>query len=78
MRPTDIPEAGLLCDLLWADPDKDVNGWAKNDRGVSVTFGSDVVNKFLNKHNLGNFRYFRYFDTLSPGCRYGRYAAIGF
>ncbi|THD24753.1 Serine/threonine-protein phosphatase [Fasciola hepatica] len=25
---------GLLCDLLWSDPDKDVTGWAENDRGV--------------------------------------------
>ena len=23
-RPTDVPDTGLLCDLLWADPDKDV------------------------------------------------------
>lgn len=53
MRPTDVPDTGLLCDLLWADPDKEVSGWAENDRGVSFTFGSDVVNKFLNKHDLG-------------------------
>ena len=25
---------GLLCDLLWSDPDKDVQGWGENDRGV--------------------------------------------
>lgn len=31
----------------------EVSGWAENDRGVSFTFGSDVVNKFLNKHDLG-------------------------
>ena len=43
MRPTDVPDTGLLCDLLWADPDKDVNGWAENDRGVSFTFGSDAA-----------------------------------
>ena len=52
-RPTDVPDTGLLCDLLWADPEKDVSGWAENDRGVSFTFGADVVNKFLNKHDLG-------------------------
>lgn len=51
-RPTDVPDTGLLCDLLWADPDKDVTGWGENDRGVSYTFGSDVVTKFLNRHDL--------------------------
>ena len=47
MRPTDIPDTGLLCDLLWADPDKDIVGWGENDRGVSFTFGEDVVAQFL-------------------------------
>ncbi|KAJ3579919.1 hypothetical protein NPX13_g647 [Xylaria arbuscula] len=37
MRPTDIPDCGLLCDLLWSDPDKDITGWSENDRGVSFT-----------------------------------------
>ena len=23
-RPTDVPDTGLLCDLLWADPDKEI------------------------------------------------------
>ena len=52
MRPTDVPDQGLLCDLLWADPDKDVTGWGENDRGVSFTFGADVVAKFLHKHDM--------------------------
>jgi len=52
MRPTDVPDQGLLCDLLWSDPDKVVNGWGENDRGVSYTFGSDVVSKFLDDHDL--------------------------
>lgn len=52
MRPTDVPDQGLLCDLLWSDPDKDVLGWGENDRGVSFTFGSEVVAKFLHKHDL--------------------------
>jgi len=52
MRPTDIPDSGLLCDLLWSDPDKDISGWGENDRGVSYTFGPDVITKFLNKHDL--------------------------
>merc|ERR1712048_483455 len=52
MRPTDVPDQGLLCDLLWSDPDKEVQGWGENDRGVSYTFGSEVVAKFLYKHDL--------------------------
>ena len=52
MRPTDVPDQGLLCDLLWSDPDKEVNGWGENDRGVSFTFGAEIVSKFLHKHDL--------------------------
>ena len=50
-RPTDVPDSGVTCDLLWSDPDPDISGWAENDRGVSYTFGADVVGKFLNKHD---------------------------
>jgi len=52
VRPTDVPDAGLLCDLLWSDPEADITGWAENDRGVSFTFGADVVSKFLQKHDF--------------------------
>ena len=43
---------GLLCDLLWSDPDKDVNGWGQNDRGVSVTFSGSTVENFNRKNEL--------------------------
>ena len=49
---TDVPDQGLLCDLLWSDPDKETQGWGENDRGVSYTFGAEVVAKFLYKHDL--------------------------
>mmetsp|Transcript_48496 Transcript_48496/g.71900 ORF Transcript_48496/g.71900 Transcript_48496/m.71900 type:complete len:400 (-) Transcript_48496:395-1594(-) len=52
MRPTDVPDTGLLCDLLWSDPDKDIDGWGENDRGVSFTFGEDIVAQFLHKHDM--------------------------
>jgi serine/threonine-protein phosphatase PP1 catalytic subunit len=52
VRPTDVPDTGLLCDLLWSDPDKDIAGWAENDRGVAFIFGPDVVSSFLKKHNM--------------------------
>ena len=47
-----MPDCGLLCDLLWSDPDRDIAGWSENDRGVSFTFGQDVVKRFLQKHEL--------------------------
>lgn len=52
MRPSDVPDTGLLCDLLWSDPDKDVQGWAESERGVSYVFGPEIVTVFLKKHEL--------------------------
>jgi len=52
-RPTEIPDAGLLCDLLWSDPEiTGIRGWGESDRGVSFTFGEDVVTKFLARTDL--------------------------
>ena len=51
-RPTEIPEDGLLCDLLWSDPDPSILGWGYNSRGVSYTFGLDVIREFLERHDL--------------------------
>ena len=35
----------ILLIILRSDPDKDTQGWGENDRGVSFTFGADVVAK---------------------------------
>lgn len=51
-RPTDIPDTGILCDLLWSDPDRDTATWGDNDRGVSVTFGEAEVRKFCRNNEL--------------------------
>mmetsp|Transcript_10809 Transcript_10809/g.39642 ORF Transcript_10809/g.39642 Transcript_10809/m.39642 type:complete len:313 (+) Transcript_10809:384-1322(+) len=51
-RPTDIPDAGMLCDFLWSDPDASVPGWGENDRGVSYTFGEAVISNFLKQFNF--------------------------
>lgn len=51
-RPIDVPDEGLLCDLLWSDPNIEGTGWQMNERGVSYVFGADVVNVFLDKMNL--------------------------
>lgn len=56
-RPTDIPDKGLLADLLWSDPDPlmktfSISNWPKNDRGVSYCFGKKHVDHFLSKFNM--------------------------
>lgn len=48
-RPCEIPEDGLLCDLLWSDPDPMVEMWDENDRGISHCFGEAPVDEFLDK-----------------------------
>ena len=45
-RPIDVPDTGMLCDFLWSDPDAATSGWGDNERGVSYTFGSDIVRQF--------------------------------
>ncbi|CAB1121107.1 unnamed protein product [Ectocarpus sp. CCAP 1310/34] len=51
-RPIDVPDEGLLCDLLWSDPEAGICGWGRNPRGVSYTFGHDVIEEFLTRHDL--------------------------
>ncbi|KAJ6820343.1 serine/threonine-protein phosphatase PP1-like [Iris pallida] len=51
-RPTEVPDGGLLCDLVWSDPDPKIDGWGLSDRGVSCTFGADKLIEFLDKHDL--------------------------
>lgn len=51
-RPGEIPDKGLLCDLLWSDPDNAVNGWGENERGVSFVFGKDILGSFLKSQDL--------------------------
>jgi serine/threonine-protein phosphatase PP1 catalytic subunit len=52
MRPIDVANTGLLYDLLWSDPSEDVQGWGKNDGGVSFTFCQEIVNKFTKEHSI--------------------------
>ncbi|XP_017096711.2 serine/threonine-protein phosphatase PP1-alpha catalytic subunit [Drosophila bipectinata] len=48
-RPIEVPDSGVVCDILWSDPDVKMIGWGPNERGVSYTFGSDVVSSFLHR-----------------------------
>ncbi|KAM7543280.1 hypothetical protein Aperf_G00000001212 [Anoplocephala perfoliata] len=60
VRPCDVPDCGLLCDILWSDPwyvevitgDKEPQGWEPNERGVSYMFGPDIIDQFLERYDL--------------------------
>lgn len=51
-RPTDVPDYGLLNDLLWSDPSDMDSDWEANERGVSYCFGKKVIMEFLQKHDF--------------------------
>jgi serine/threonine-protein phosphatase PP1 catalytic subunit len=48
-RPAAVPNAGLVCDLLWADPDPAAEGWEPSDRRTSYTFGLETAREFLDR-----------------------------
>ena len=51
-RPLEVPEEGLVTDLLWADPDEEM-GWNPNqERGLSYTFGPDVFQDFCERNEI--------------------------
>ena len=52
-RPTEIPDEGLLCDLVWSDPSDELSEpFGENERNVSVTFSKKVVEEFTEKNGL--------------------------
>jgi len=51
-RPTDVPDYGLLNDLLWSDPSDTALDWEENERGVSYCFGKAVINDFLVRYDM--------------------------
>ncbi|CAJ0566864.1 unnamed protein product, partial [Mesorhabditis spiculigera] len=51
-RPTLIPPYGLMCDLVWADPDALADpraSWAMSSRGISFSFDERAVISFCHR-----------------------------
>ena len=53
-RPTEIPDKGLLCDLVWSDPDNLITkDFVENkERGISFCFSEQIVEQFTKNNNL--------------------------
>ncbi|KAJ0790794.1 Serine/threonine-protein phosphatase 5 [Helianthus annuus] len=45
------PEEGLMCEILWSDPQPNP-GRGPSKRGVGLSFGGDVTKRFLKDNNL--------------------------
>ncbi|KAL2476614.1 Serine/threonine-protein phosphatase 5 [Abeliophyllum distichum] len=45
------PEEGLMCELLWSDPQPQL-GRGPSKRGVGLSFGADVTKRFLQDNGL--------------------------
>ncbi|KAJ1946533.1 serine/threonine protein phosphatase Pzh1, partial [Kickxella alabastrina] len=48
-RPCDVPDHGILNDLLWSDPSESASDWEENERGVSYCFGKAIITDFLRR-----------------------------
>ena len=51
-RIREIPHEGAFADLMWSDPDPELDGFRISPRGAGYTFGSDVVNRFLQCNDI--------------------------
>ncbi|CAJ0579794.1 unnamed protein product, partial [Mesorhabditis spiculigera] len=51
-RPVMPMTASIELDLLWADPEKGIQGFKANSRGVSSVFGEDVVEEFCKRLDI--------------------------
>lgn len=45
------PDSGIMAEMLWSDP-QEMNGWGPSKRGIGVSFGPDVTQRFLDNNGL--------------------------
>ncbi|RNF05504.1 putative protein phosphatase 1 catalitic subunit [Trypanosoma conorhini] len=54
-RPCNVPHSGIICDLLWADPEAELPpnvDWAPSTRRISFVFSAKALEKFLKENDL--------------------------
>ena len=51
-RVQEISKNVVMCDLLWNDPEIDVEGFGESHSGAGYIFGESVVEKFINDNNI--------------------------
>ena len=75
-RKKEIPLEGSFCELLWDDPDEEVETWIKNNRGAGYIFGWLQAEKFnrtngleliCRAHQIANEGYKYWFEDHNKG-----------
>lgn len=51
-RKQEVPHEGPMCDLLWSDPDEELDLWALSPRGAGFLFGSKATEQFCHTNNV--------------------------
>ena len=51
-KPGEIGINGLFCDLVWSDPDGNIDGFQESHRGCGCLFGANVLEQFLAANDL--------------------------
>lgn len=46
-KPEEFPLTGIITDLVWSDPDYEVNGFEESHRGCGYLFGAKALEEFL-------------------------------
>ncbi|KAG5509054.1 hypothetical protein JKF63_06062 [Porcisia hertigi] len=55
MRPCNVPHSGIVCDLLWADPEANLPSgvdWAPSSRRISFVFSEHALERFLAENDI--------------------------
>jgi serine/threonine-protein phosphatase 4 catalytic subunit len=51
-RKQEVPHDGPMSDILWSDPDSEINGFSLSLRGAGFLFGGNVVQAFNRTNNI--------------------------
>ena len=68
-RKKEIPENGIITDLIWSDPNEEVNEYFPSKKGVGQFYGEKAVNNFL-KDNSNIEMIIRSHELVDNGYKY--------
>ena len=68
-RKKEIPENGIITDLIWSDPKEEVNDYVPSEKGAGKFYGEKAVNDFL-KENCNIEMIIRSHELVENGYKY--------